>query len=246
MLRTTCVLAVGLLAASFCAYADQWDKKTVITLTETVQAPGTILTHGKYVMKLVSSESNRHIVQITNERGDQVITTILAIPNYRLEPTGDSAFSFWETPAGNPRALRAWFYPGDNFGQEFAYPKGLSTKIAETAHAPVPTVAAETAAEMKTAPVTIVEPTGEEKALAIEIRKPEPEPAAAEPAARWTEPEPAPTPAPAPAPVAATPEPAPAPTALPATASPYAFYGMTGLLAMGAGLAVRALARRIS
>ena len=248
MLRTTCVLAVGLLAAGYCAYADQWDKKTVITLTETVQAPGAVLTPGKYVIKLVSSESNRHIVQITNERGDQVYTTILAIPNYRLEPTGNSAFSFWETPTGNPRALRAWFYPGDNFGQEFAYPKGLSAKIAETAHAPVPTVAAETVAEMKTAPVTIVEPTGEEKQLAIEIRKPEPEPvAAAEPAARWTEPEPPATPAPAPAaPVAPEPAPAPEPAALPATASPYAFYGMTGLLAMSAGLALRALARRFS
>lgn len=245
MLRTTCVLVLGMLAAGSTAYADQWDKKTVITLTETVQAPGAILTPGKYVLKLVSSESNRHIVQITNERGDQVITTILAIPNYRLEPTGNSAFSFWETPTGNPRALRAWFYPGDNFGQEFAYPKGLSAKIAETAHAPVPTVTAETVAEMKTAPLTIVEPTGEEKELAIEIRKPEPEPVAAEPApaARWTEPEPAPTPAPA-----ATPEPAPAPApaAMPATASPYAFYGIAGLLAMGAGLALRASVRRSS
>ena len=31
-----------------------------------------------------------------------VITTILAIPNYRLQPTGKSVFQFWETPAGEP------------------------------------------------------------------------------------------------------------------------------------------------
>ena len=51
------------------------------------------------------------------------MTTILAIPNYRLQPTGKTVFTFWETPPGQPKALRAWFYPGDNFGQEFAYPK---------------------------------------------------------------------------------------------------------------------------
>lgn len=244
MLRTVLsVLAAGLLAAGVCAFADQWDKKTVVTLTETVQAPGAVLTPGKYVFKLVSSESNRHIVQVTNERGTHVYTTILAIPNYRLEPKGDSIFEFWETPTGNPKALRAWFYPGDNFGQEFAYPKGLSAKIAETAHTPVPSVTAETVAELKTAPVTEVQPTGEEKAIALETRKAEPEPVAAtEPApaaARWTEPEPAPAAEPAPQEPAARKE-------LPATGSPYALIGLAGLFAVGAGVAIRTLVRRAS
>ena len=39
-------------------------------------------------MKLADSQSNRHIVQIFNEREDQLQTTVLAIPNYRLQPTG--------------------------------------------------------------------------------------------------------------------------------------------------------------
>ena len=39
-------------------------------------------------------------------------------------------FTFWETPPGQPKALRAWFYPGDNFGQEFAYPKSAAVQIA--------------------------------------------------------------------------------------------------------------------
>ena len=59
-----------------------------------------------------------------------LVTTVLAIPNYRLRPTGKSIFAMWETPAGQPAALRAWFYPGDNFGQEFAYPKGKAEQIA--------------------------------------------------------------------------------------------------------------------
>jgi hypothetical protein len=63
-----------------------------------------------------------------------LFTTILAIPNYRLQPTGKTVFTFWETPPGQPKALRAWFYPGDNFGQEFAYPKSAAVQIAAVSH----------------------------------------------------------------------------------------------------------------
>src|SRR5260221_13981975 len=49
----------------------------------------------------------------------------MAIPDYRVQPTSTSRFTMWETPAGSARALRAWFYPGDNFGQEFPYPNPL-------------------------------------------------------------------------------------------------------------------------
>jgi hypothetical protein len=205
--------------------ADAWNKKTILTVNEEILVPGAVLQPGKYVMKLVDSLGNRHIVQITNERENEVLTTILAIPNYRLKVTGNTQFEFWETPAGNPRALRAWFYPGDNFGQEFAYPKGLSAKIAKAAEEPVPTVAAETPAELKTAPVTAVEETGEEKPLVAEAYTPpapEPEPVA--------EPEPL---------VAERAEPE-----LPATATPFPMIGLAGALALFSGLALRKFAAR--
>ncbi len=119
----------------------------------------------KYVFKLLDSLSDRHIVQIFNSDETRIISTILAIPNYRLRPTGESTFQFWETPVGQPKAMRAWFYPGDNFGQEFAYPKSLSIQIAKTTHTPVPAIADEAVvevAELKTARVVLVEETGKE------------------------------------------------------------------------------------
>jgi hypothetical protein len=88
-------------------------------------------------MKLVDSQSNRHIVQIMNEEENKVEATILAIPNYRLQPTGNTELRYWETPAGTPPALRAWFYPGDSFGQEFAYPKDVAERIAAANHTKV-------------------------------------------------------------------------------------------------------------
>src|SRR5947199_2828780 len=97
------------------ARADVWNKKTILTVNQAIQVPNKVLEPGQYVFKLADSQSDRHIVQIFNGDESHIITTILAIPNYRLQPTGKSQFTFWETPAGEPRALRAWFYPGDNF-----------------------------------------------------------------------------------------------------------------------------------
>ncbi len=117
-------LAAGFVAVR--AQADQWDKLTTLTVHEPIQVQDKVLEPGKYVFKLVDSASDRHIVRIFNSDQSQVVDTLLAIPNYRLHPSGHSQFEFWETPPGRAKALRAWFYPGDNFGQEFTYPKHLA------------------------------------------------------------------------------------------------------------------------
>jgi hypothetical protein len=208
---------------------DSWDKKTILTAYEPILVPGKVLPPGKYVIKLVDSLANRHIVRIMNEQENEVFATFLAIPNYRLKPTEKTQFGWWETPAGNPTALRAWFYPGDNFGQEFAYPKGLSAKIARTAQEPVPTIEAETPEQLKSAPVTVTEKSGEEKPLVAEAYTP-PAPAP-EPVAT------APAPAPAPAEVAPAPE-------LPRTATPFPIIGLLGAAALFSGITLRALTSR--
>src|SRR3954452_21713314 len=147
------------------AVADQWNKKTYITINEAVQVPGKVLQPGRYVMRLMESQSNRHIVQIYNDKEDQLQTTVLAIPNYRLQPTGKTEFQWWETPANQPKAMRAWFYPGDNFGQEFAYPKDQAVSIATANNSNVPTTYAQTESELTTARVGTVDKAGTEMEL---------------------------------------------------------------------------------
>jgi hypothetical protein len=153
-----------------------------------------------------------------------VITTTLAIPNYRLKPTGKSSFSFWETPAGQPREMRAWFYPGDNFGQEFAYHKQKSLEIARIAKAPVPTVMIETEAELKTAPVVIVDEKGAEKPVEVLVASNEPPQAPAE--YRGTLPT------------------AAAPARLPDTATSYPLFGLLGLGSLLASLLMHRASKR--
>jgi hypothetical protein len=158
-------VCLGALTFAPNAMADQWNKRTIITVGEPIQVPGKVLQPGKYVMKLMDSPSNRHIVQIFNEDESQLQTTVLAIPNYRLQPTGKTEFGWWETPAGQPRAMRAWFYPGDNFGQEFAYPKNEAVTIAARTTENVPTTYAQTEAELATARVGTIDRAGTEMEL---------------------------------------------------------------------------------
>ena len=118
-----CLTVLCLLAAPK-ATADEWDHKTVLTFSGPVEVPGVgqhILPAGTYVFKLVESSSDRHIVQIFNQDQTQVLTTILAIPNYRLKATDKTVITFRERPAGEPEALKAWFYPSHEWGEEFVY-----------------------------------------------------------------------------------------------------------------------------
>jgi len=214
--------SVGLLgvALSSSARADEWNKKTVMTVNEPIQVPNKVLPAGTYVIKLLSSPSDRHIVQIFNADETQLQTTILAIPNYRIQPTGKTVFSFWETPPGQPKALRAWFYPGDNFGQEFAYPKSAAVQIAAVSHQTVPTTEASQPAELPQAEVTQTQPEPQQEAQNV------PPPAPQELAQA-----PAPTPEPAQAPV---------PQELPKTGSPYPLIGLAGIFSLGMFALVRA------
>ena len=102
------------------AKADDWNNKTVMTFSGPVEIPGVhqqgwgVLPAGTDVFKLLDSNSDRHIVQIFSQDEKTVIATILAVPNYRIKATDKTVISFSERPAGEPEALRAWFYPGKN------------------------------------------------------------------------------------------------------------------------------------
>jgi hypothetical protein len=85
----------------------------------------TVLSPGTYYWRLIDSPSNRNIVQITNRVTGHVEATIFGISNYRQLPSNTHELDFWETPKGLPRAVHAWFRPGENYGQEFAYPTKL-------------------------------------------------------------------------------------------------------------------------
>jgi hypothetical protein len=117
-----CVAVLGVTFVT-AAQADTWDKKTIVTFGDAVEIPGQVLPAGTYVFKLTNSTSDRHIVQIWSADETQLLATILTVPNYRLDPPDRTIFEFDERPSDSPMALHGWFYPGDNTGQEFVYPR---------------------------------------------------------------------------------------------------------------------------
>jgi hypothetical protein len=189
-----------------------------------------VLPAGTYVFKILDSQSDRHIVQIFNKDETTIYATILAIPNYRLKATDKSVITFSERPAGQPEALRAWFYPGRNWGEEFVYPKARAMELAKDTDTPVLFTAMEIPMEvaepvktadepvvvqLKQAPIMAATPAGEEVQLAEVV-----------------------TPPPAETEVAMAPE-------LPATASTLPLFLLCGLMALGAGCAVRGASKRL-
>src|SRR5579871_5748996 len=183
LLVVSCVLVAGAFLLPSAA-ADEYNKSTTVTFSAPVEVPGVgvhLLPAGTYLFKLMDSPSDRNIVQIFSQDGTHVYTTILAIPNYRLRATDKTVMTFRERAEGQPEALRAWFYPGKNWGQEFVYPKTRAIELAKITQAPVLATPADlsdaTVETLKTAPVEAVAPTGDTVELAQVV---EPPPAAAE------------------------------------------------------------------
>jgi hypothetical protein len=234
-----CVVLLGA-TLSTSAKADDWNNKTTVTFSAPVEIPGVhlrgwgTLPPGTYVFKLLDSKSDRNIVQIFNKDETVIYATILAIPNYRLKATNKTVMTFNEGIRGRPEAIRAWFYPGANWGQEFVYPKTKAVELAKVTKLPVLTITAALPLEvekpeepavvvqLQQAPIMAVKPTGEVVEVAEVIQTTAPE-----------------TSAPAASPVAAQ----QAPT-LPATASSFPLLALFGFLALGGAIALRSAANR--
>lgn len=233
----TTVFCMALMGAALSpsAKADAWDRKTEITFTAPVEIPGvhlkgwSVLPAGTYVFKILDSQSDRHIVQIFDKGQTTVYATILAIPNYRLQATDKTVITFKERPSGQPEALRAWFYPGRNWGEEFVYPKAKALELAKATNtvvlftpveialevtAPIVSADEPPVMELRRAPIMAIRPTGEEVEIAEVV-----------------------TPPPAPVEVAAT---TPVATkTLPGTASLLPLLALFGLLALGGAMTLR-------
>jgi len=207
------------------AYGDDWDQKTKFTFSAPVEIPGQVLPAGTYVFRLADSASDRNIVQVFDKSENHLYGTFLAVPDYRMTPSSKPIITFEERAADSPEAVRAWFYPGDNFGHDFVYPKPKALALAKANQTPVASMPAELTANttmpaktmqdeqvvaMKTAPLKAQKPTEEEAEIAEVF---------VAPAANET----------------------PAPTQLPHTASSLPLFGLTGLLALIASFVLRVI-----
>src|SRR3989304_2830717 len=186
------IFCASLVALTFApnVEAQTWNKRTIVKFSQQIEIPGVgqqYLPAGTYVFKLVDSLSSRDIVQIFSEDETHVFATILTIANYRLKATDETVMTFRERPVGQPEAIRAWFYPGAKWGQEFVYPKTRAIELAKITNEPVLFIPSALGANivapvksldeppvvaLKQAPIMAVTPRGEEVEIAQAIRRP--------------------------------------------------------------------------
>src|ERR1700733_230503 len=203
------------------AMADDWDQRTIFTFSGPVEIPGQMLAAGTYVFKLADFSTHRNIAQVYSKNEKHRYGTFLAVPDARLQPAGKPIITFDETPAGSPEAVRAWFYPGENYGHQFVYPKPKAVALAKANNTPVPSMPAELAANttqpaasvktpqvvaMSQAPLKAQKPNEEEVEIAEAF---------------------------------AAPDPGQLPATLPATGSSMPLIGLFGLLSLAAALGLR-------
>lgn len=216
LVALTLALLVGMFLVP--AQADQWNKKSVVTFSQPIEIPGKVLPAGTYMFKLADTLSYRHVVQVWNEDGTELITTVLAIPNYQLQTTGETMMNFHERPGDSPSALRAWFYPNQRFGHEFVYPKQRAIQLAEASKEIVPAETVEpTESNLSTVPLVAITPEKKEEPVTVAIQTLPLHPEKLTPA----------------------PE-------LPKTASPIPLIGLLGLASIGVAFALKLVAKQIS
>lgn len=216
------------------ARADEWNEKTIFTFSGPVELPGIVLPPGTYVFELADSSSDREIVQVFNKDESQLYATILAVPDYRLEPTDKPVITFEERAKGSPEAIKAWFYPGSPYGQEFVYPKPRAMELAKANQQHVPSMPIEMSKSvtkpaksaevqaMKKAPLTAIQPSGNE----VQLSEVHPKPMS-----------PAKTQSPTKMAMTTT-------KSLPKTASPLPWFLLIGTVSLSGSLALKLAAKR--
>jgi hypothetical protein len=217
--------------------SDQWLKTTIIDFSVPVRVPGKTLPAGKYTFKLVQSPAMQLQVQIFNERQSEILATVNTSPTFRERPPDHTTIIFYEAPVGQPEPIKAWLYPGDQYGREFIYGKSEAAMIAKAAldaNAPVfakatPQIMPPSTAKTEVEPETHVEQPVQVAAGAPVVAPPEPTPqqdiqpstVAEQPAQE------------------ALVAPVPEATTMPETGSALPLVGVVGLLSLAAALAIR-------
>jgi hypothetical protein len=130
LLRIRALTAVLVSLAPPPTKADEHDKKAIVSFNQPIEVPGIVLQPGTYVIKLVDSQSNRHIAEIMNEKMDHLYALTFTAAAFRVERTGKPVLTFYEGANGQPQAIKRWFWPGEVDGIEFLYPKTQAARIA--------------------------------------------------------------------------------------------------------------------
>lgn len=222
---TALLLSLGISAIAMAQGAGSVQRTTQLTVSEPTMVGSVLLDPGTYTLHVNDFQSEKVQVVVTRNSDNKTMGTVIASRERRSldsHQASDNQTQFTYTTANGHPAVATWFYPGDEWGEKFAY--GAETTASATTggdvtmtQTPAPTVSTSTMAEST--------PPAETAAPATTERE---EHTVAEAA-----------PAPAPAPEETRPAPAPEAKTLPKTASSTPLVALLGALALAGASVVR-------
>ena len=130
LIATALVFAVlAVLTTRLSAQDTNWQQRSFITFSNTVEMPGVTLPAGTYVFRLADIPT-RNVVQVLSQDEQKVLGQWLFVQAQRPKVTDDTVVMFKETAENTTPAIQYWYYPGESIGKEFVYPKDQAEKIA--------------------------------------------------------------------------------------------------------------------
>lgn len=171
LMTTACAAMLTMSAMPTLAQGQPLDSRTEFTFNQPVELPGVTLPPGTYVFRFVDATTGKKVMQVqAKDASNKTYGMFMTINAQRPRPSDDAELRFLETPAGQPAAVKTWWYPGNTIGREFIYPRSQARRLAQATNTTVLTTKAESVTndQVQTADLTYVSPTGQETALTDE------------------------------------------------------------------------------
>ena len=219
------ILCLGVSALAL-AQGGAVQRDTKLAVSEATQVGPILLDPGSYTLRVHDFKGGKvqvTIIRDSDQKSMGTATAIRARRNLDTNQQAESQTQFTYTTFNGHPAVSTWYYPGDEWGEEFVYGgnAGEMTMRQTSASATSTSTMAESTPPAP-APAPVVEERREETKTAEVAPAPAPKPA-------YT---PAPEPAPAPAPK-------PEPRTLPKTASSTPLVALLGALSLAGAAAIR-------
>jgi len=172
LITSACAAAILLTMSATPARAQggPMDSRTEFTFNQPVELPGVTLPPGTYVFRFVDATTGKKVMQVqAKDASNKTYGMFMTISAQRPKASDDAELRFLETPAGQPAAVKTWWYPGNTIGREFIYPKSQAMRLAKATNSTVLTTKEEVKTDqMQTADLTYVSPSGQETPLTDE------------------------------------------------------------------------------
>jgi hypothetical protein len=120
---------LALCAATVGAQQSNVQEVTYLTFSHAVELPGVTLEPGSYEFRLADSPQ-RNVIQVFSRDRSEVMGQWTFVQSRRPRTSDETVVMFRETAEGATPAVQYWYYPGEQVGKEFVYPKDQGERIA--------------------------------------------------------------------------------------------------------------------